>query len=335
LLLKAVSALKKPAPLPVPQALIQFINDGSKFIVAGHKEPDGDCVGSQLALCSFLRRLGKKALACSAGPFKRAEILPYAGNFSAAPGPDELTGARVIVTDCSELARTGDLMPLLEGLPLAVIDHHATNRRNGAADYLDIHAASVTCMVTRLIEAFGQTPGEEEAGLLFLGLCTDTGFFRHTEAGDAETFSLAARLIEAGASPKKTFLAMNGNRSLDSRILMGLVLARTKAYYGGRLLVSSETYEETQRLGLEGRDSDNLYQLLQSVRGVEGIMIVRQETPLRCTVGLRSRDALDVSRIAEKYGGGGHKNAAGASIDGLIDDVILKLLAEFEGFFSL
>ncbi|MDR0389594.1 MAG: bifunctional oligoribonuclease/PAP phosphatase NrnA [Spirochaetaceae bacterium] len=327
--------MKNTRSTAVPQTLIKFIREGGKFIVAGHKEPDGDCVGSQLALCSFLRRLGKEAEACSAGPFKRAEILPYAGRFSAAPGADKLQDARVIVTDCSDLERTGDLLPFLEGLPLAVIDHHATNKSSGEADYLDIHAPSVTFMITKLIEAFGETPSKEEAELLFFGLCTDTGFFRHTDEGGAETFYRAAQLIEAGASPKKAFLAINGNRSLDSRILMGHVLTRVSAHYDGRLLVSSETYEETQRLGLEGRDSDNLYQLLQSVKGIEAIMIVRQESPDRCTVGLRSRDAVDVSRIAKKYGGGGHKNASGLSIDGVIDEVLPMLTAEFKSAFCL
>jgi phosphoesterase RecJ-like protein len=254
--------------------------------------------------------------------------------FRTALSPHEREGRRVIVTDCSDLDRTGDLKPLLEGLPLAIIDHHATNLGEEGADYLDKHAPSVTFMVLALIDALGEKPSREEAELLFFGLCTDTGFFRHVDAGAAETFYRAARLIEAGASPKKAFQAMYGGRSLDSRILMGLVLSRLSAHYGGRLLVSAETYEETRRFGLEGRDSDNLYQLLQSVRGVEAIMIVRQESPERCTLGLRSRDAIDVSRIAKKYGGGGHKNAAGLSIDGVIDDVLPRFIAEFEECFT-
>jgi phosphoesterase RecJ-like protein len=188
-------------------------------------------------------------------------------------------------------------------------------------------------MITKLIAAFGETPSKEEAELLFLGLCTDTGFFRHTEAGEAETFYYAAQLIEAGASPKKAFLAINGNKTLDSRILIGRVLSGVSAYYGGRLLAGSESYEDIQRYGLQGRDSDSLYQLLQSVKGVEAIVIVRQESPGCCTVGLRSRDTVDVSRIAEKYGGGGHKNAAGANINGVIAEVLPMLVAEFNDSF--
>jgi phosphoesterase RecJ-like protein len=187
-------------------------------------------------------------------------------------------------------------------------------------------------MILALIEALDEKTSKEEAELLFFGLCTDTGFFRHVEAGAGETFACAARLIEAGASPKAAFQAMYGGRSLDSRILMGLVLSKVTAHYGGRLLVSTETYEETQRFGLEGRDSDNLYQLLQSVKGVEAIMIVRQESPGRCTLGFRSRDTVDVSRIAQKYGGGGHKNAAGLGIDGVIADIVPRFIAEFKDY---
>jgi phosphoesterase RecJ-like protein len=322
----------------VPGELIQFIKTGSKFLVAGHKEPDGDCVGSQLALCSVLRRLGKEALPCSAGPFKRTEVMPYAGLFTPAPGEKEREKARVIVVDCSAGHRTGDLAPYLEGLPAAVIDHHATGDHPASSGekpvFLDPAAPSVSFMILLLIEALGLSPVREEAELLFFGLCTDTGFFRHVDEGGADTFAAASRLIRAGASPKKTFQAMNGGKSLNSRILMGILLTRAESHFDGRLILSFEKYDETQRFGLEGRDSDNLYQLLQSVAGVEAIVIIRQETAENCTVGFRSRDSIDVAAIAAGFGGGGHKNAAGLSINGLIEDLRPKILAAFEKAFS-
>jgi phosphoesterase RecJ-like protein len=321
----------------VPQELIQFINGGSKFLVAGHKEPDGDCVGSQLALCSVLRRLGKKALPCSAGPFKRTEVRPYADRFTAAPGERDRENARVIVVDCSAPHRTGDLAPFLEGLPAAVIDHHTTGDYPAPSAenpvFLDSSAPSVTFLILHLIEALGQSPSQEEAELLFFGLCTDTGFFRHVDQGGAETFAAATRLVQAGANPKKTFQAIQGGKSLESRILMGIILARSESFFQGRLIFSFEGYEETRRFGLEGRDSDNLYQLLQSIAGVEAIAIVRQETPESCTVGLRSRDTLDVAAIAAAFGGGGHKNAAGFSANTTIEELRPKILAAFEKAF--
>jgi phosphoesterase RecJ-like protein len=185
-------------------------------------------------------------------------------------------------------------------------------------------------MILDVIEALGLNLAEEEAKLLFFGLCTDTGFFRHVDERGAETFTCAARLIRAGASPKKTFEAIHGGKKLGSRILLGLILSRAESYYEGKLILSTEAYEETQRFGLEGRDSDTLYQLIQSIAGVEAIAIIRQENPEKCTVGLRSRDRVNVARIAAKFGGGGHKNAAGFSAGGVIEKLRPALIAAFQ-----
>ncbi|MDR1862548.1 MAG: bifunctional oligoribonuclease/PAP phosphatase NrnA [Treponema sp.] len=324
----------------VPPRLVDFIREGTKFLIVGHKEPDGDCVGSQLALVSVLRRMGKEALPCSAGPFKRTEVKPYEGFFISSPGEEERSGSRVIVTDCSSLERTGDLAPLLKGLPLAVIDHHGTGEFASAGAsgpvYIAGGAPSVTLLILRLIEALGMPLERPEAELLLFGLCTDTGFFRHVDKSGAAAFDAAARMVRAGASPKQAFLSINGGKSLDSRILMGRILQRTEAHYGGRLLLSTEEYEETQRYGLEGRDSDALYQLLQSVEGMEAVVLVRQEKPdpPQCTVGLRSRSWVDVAAIAGSFGGGGHKNAAGVSVNALIADLKPKILEAFKPVFA-
>ena len=240
---------------PVPAELVDFIRGGEKFIVAGHKEPDGDCVGSQLALCSALRRLGKAAVPCSAGPFKRTEVMPYEGRFTAVPDAQTKNGARVIVVDCAKAERTGDLAKHLEGLPVAVIDHHAAGDNFCPAPhspvFLDSGAPSVTVMILSLIEALGLSPAAEEAELLLFGLCTDTGFFRHLDSGSADVFSAAAKLASAGASPKAAFQAINGGKSLNSRLLLGNVLSRAQALFDGRLVLSFETLEDVRLLGLE------------------------------------------------------------------------------------
>jgi phosphoesterase RecJ-like protein len=323
--------------VPVPQKLLDFIREGVKFLVVGHKEPDGDCVGSQLALSSALGRLGKKAVPCSAGPFKRTEVVPYGDSFLAVPGEKEREGARVILLDCSSSSRTGDIEESIKGLPLAIVDHHAAGQdlveMRHALIYLDAEAPSVTFMVMDIIEALGLKLTREEAELLFFGLCTDTGFFRHVDSQGAETFEYAARLIRAGANPKNAFHAINGGKSLESRKLMGIELFRSETHFDGKLILTFEKYEETRQFGLEGRDSDNLYQLLQSIRGVEAVAIIRQETPEKCTLGFRSRDKVDVARIALVFDGGGHKNAAGANADGTIEEIRPRVLKAFESVF--
>ncbi|MDR0587143.1 MAG: bifunctional oligoribonuclease/PAP phosphatase NrnA [Treponema sp.] len=317
---------------PVPPVLLRFIQEGQSFVVVGHKEPDGDCVGSQLVIASVLNRLGKKALPCSAGPFKRPEVKSFEGRFFPFPVDIPRERIRVIVMDCSSLDRVGDLP--LGGLPLASVDHHASASPSGEAVYLDAKAPSVTYMVLNIIAALGLSPTPEEAELLLFGLCTDTGFFRHVDETGPETFDAVSKLVRAGASPKRVFAVINGGKSLESRILTGLVLSRTRAFFGGKLLLSFEEYEDVLRYGGESRDSDTIYQLLMSVEGAEAAVLVRQEKPENCTIGLRSRDRIDVASIASSFGGGGHKNAAGASIDGKIAAIEQKLLDAFAPVFT-
>ena len=321
---------------PVPGELLQFIKEGGKFIVAGHHEPDGDCVGSQLALVSVLRRMGKEAIPCSAGPFKRTEIKSYEHLFTLTPCDESIkAAARVIIVDCSTTDRLGDLAPFLEGLPAAIIDHHGSSqeRPEGGLVYVDAQALSTTFLVLNVITALGLELLPQEAELLFFGLCTDTGFFRHVDGGGAGTFQAAAALIRAGANPKAAFAAMYGGKSLGSRKLIGHILLRAEPLFDGKLILSSEEYEETCLFGLEGRDSDMLYQLLQSVDGVQAMVIIRQESPGYCTVGFRSRDSVDVGSIAQSFGGGGHKNAAGLYIAGTIAELKPKIIKAFENVF--
>jgi len=325
--------------IPVPGELIRFIKSGKKFFVIGHKDPDGDCVGSQLALCSALRRLGKEAAACSQGPFNRPEISRYAPLLSSSFDEKEKNAdIKIIIVDCSEVERVGDLRQLIEGLPMAVIDHHATADHAPSVQgpvYIDPSSPSCTILVGAVIEELGLTITKEEAELLFFGLCTDTGFFRYLdEEKGAYAFEAAVKLTNAGANPKNTFMTVNGGKSFNSRVLLGNILSRAQTFFDGRLILGYETLEETERLGKEGRDSDSLYQLLQSVTGIEAIVIIRQETAENCTVGFRSIDKIDVSAIAACFGGGGHKNAAGLSIKGSISDIKPKIMEAFAKVFS-
>ena len=316
-----------------PEDLVQFIRAGSKFIIAGHKEPDGDCVGSQLALRSVLLRLGKEAVACSAGPFKRAELREYAGQFTACPTEEEKKDAKVIVVDCSGMARTGSLQEMLEELPCAVIDHHAAVTHppstRQAPVYVDANAPSCALLIEKLITSLGLEMTEEEAVLLLLGLCTDTGFFRHLTEKNAAVFEAAARMVRCGASPKSVYNVMNGGKSFNSRILLGHILSRTESHFDGKLMVSHETLEEFSTFGFEGRDSDSLNKMLLSIEGVQAVVIIRQERADNCTVSLRSVEKVDVAQIAASLGGGGHRNASGLTMQGNISSVKQIMLEHF------
>jgi len=324
--------------LEVPKELVDFIKTGSKFIIAGHKEPDGDCVGSQLALRSAIARLGKQAVVCSAGPFKRTELRDYAELFVSIPQIEEKSGVKAIIIDCSGKERTGDIQEFLESFPCAVIDHHAavTHPPSTVQEpvYVDANSPSCALLIDKLIAALGLELTEEEASLLLFGICTDTGFFRHLHEKNAAVFEAAARMIRHGASPKKIFSTINGGKSLSSRILMGHILSRTESYFDGRLMLSYETLEEFKTFGFEGRDSDSLNQMLTAIKGVEAIVIIRQESDTNCTVSLRSVDKINVAQIAAEFGGGGHKNASGLAMNGDISSVKEKMLEAFSKVYN-
>jgi phosphoesterase RecJ-like protein len=315
-----------------PASLLAFIREHDKFIVAGHEEPDADCIGSQLVVASMLERLGKKVLLRSSGPFRKTEVIPYEKLFSNSLSKADKEGAVAIVVDCSSPERTGRIGKALAGLSLAVIDHHAVGKKEDGEEcaYVEPYAPSTTVLILSIFEALALELTKDEARLLFLGLCTDTGFFRHVDTNGEAVFSVATKLAAAGASPKEAFNVINGGKTLSSRRLLGLVLGRAESFFDGKLLISWEEFDETEKYGVKNRDSDTLYQLLMSVGGVEAVAVIRQSLPEQCAIGLRSRDAVDVAKIAAVFGGGGHKNAAGVYIKGRIADLRPRVVSEFE-----
>lgn len=308
-----------------------FIDSHGFFYVIGHKEPDGDAVFSALSMKDLLEKKGKEAQLLSAGPFKRTEIRNMEGLFSNSarvlPG-EERKKAALVVLDCSESSRFGEIGGDISGLDTYVIDHHRTSEAGGNS-IIDPTSPATACLVQQLYEKIAGEIPAEVAGWLFFGLSTDTGYFRFLNSDSAEVFRQAARLVDAGASPRRTHDEMSGGKAYSTRKLLGLMLARAERKFANRLIVTYETQEDTKRLGQEGRDSDALYSLLLSVEGVEAVLFVRQESDEKCTAGFRSRDKIDVSAIAAKFGGGGHKNAAGLSVEGKLDDVISMICEEF------
>jgi len=320
---------------PAPKSLLEFVEGHDCFYILGHREPDGDCIGSQLALASMLQSMGKRVHVLSSGPFNRIEILPFEARFkSEVPAERDFERTAALVLDCSSLSRIGNIAERMPDIPVAFIDHHATAGVPGPYDWLDESAPAVSAMILLLMEAMNHAPTKEEAELLFFGLSTDTGFFRHLDEHSSETFRIAARLVDAGVSPKRVFMAINGGRTLASRRMLGELLLRIQPYYEGRLLVSWVTIDDQQKYGMSSRDSDLLYQLMMGIVDCEVCFVVKQETDDMCTVGLRSRDSVNVAKIAEKYGGGGHRLAAGLSMNGKVNQVVHTLVDAFSSVFS-
>lgn len=312
-----------------------FIDSHRNFIIAGHKEPDGDCVSSSLGVAELLKKLDKKVLTINAGPFKRTELKKFEHKFfnrikNTLFRPE--TG--LIIVDCSEYSRIGDIDERLETLDTFIIDHHKTAAPDLKNAIIDPTAPAAACIVQQLYEEIAGKPDKKTAETLFFGLSTDTGFFRFLDTEQAETFNAAARLVEYGANPRETYDEITGGKPYSTRKLLGVLLTKAETFFNGRLVITIENLEDTRKYGLEGRDSDSLYQLLLSCANVQAVVFLREESEQTCTIGFRSRNDIDVSSVASIFGGGGHKNAAGACTEGIPEEIHHRIVQEFEKIFN-
>jgi phosphoesterase RecJ-like protein len=315
-------------PYRPPGDVVSFIKRYQKYLLFGHIEPDGDCVASQLALGSFLKRRGKQVSMFSEGPFDRPEIEPFEDRFRKSVEAADLEGApATVILDCSTPDRVGEIGRSIRGLPVLVIDHHASGEVFGDARWVAPQAPSVTYLIQRLIEEVEDRPTPEEAEMLLFGLARDTGFFRHLVENSGFVFEAVARLVDLGASPRKTYRMIHSGWELAKAKLLALSIQRVERELGGRVLVTCQTLEDLRSLGANAaRGSDEVYRILQAVRGVEMVAFIQEEKGGRCSVGLRSNGGWDVGSLARSMGGGGHVLAAGYSAAGGIAATREKLL---------
>lgn len=316
-------------------SLKDFIQNHNNFLIIGHKEPDGDCIASCIGLAHIVKHFNKPYTLLSAGPFKRHEIKPYESQFSTSVDfmdTQERKNTGLIITDCSELSRLGDIDFDFKGLDTFIIDHHKTSDiPQGALGYINGEAPAAAYLVQLFYEALIGPLPKKLASIIFFGICTDTGFFRFLNSSEvaADLLNAVARLNTYGADPRKTYNEINNGKPWNTRKLLGTLLTRAEQYLSGKLIITYETLEDTHKLGTEGRDSDALYQLLLSTKDVKAAVFLRQDTPSTCTGGFRSLDDVDVSLVASKFGGGGHKNASGMSCEGRIETLIPSIVKEF------
>ena len=315
------------------QEFKDFISNHQYFYVIGHKEPDGDCIASCLGIADILKKSNKEYKLLSAGPFKRPEIKKFEKQFSNKTDfldNKDRKNTGFIILDCSELSRLGEIDGDLSDLDIFVIDHHKTsNLPENAKGFIDPEAPACAYLVQIFYEKIlGKIP-LKLANILFFGLSTDTGYFRFLSQDSAEVFMAAARLVSYGVEPRMIYNEINSGKPYSTRQLLGVLLSKAERYLDGKLVITYETLEDTKKYGSEGRDSDALYQLLLSSQDVEAAVFLRQDTISTCTGGFRSVDKIDVSQVAAKFGGGGHKNASGMSTDGKIENLIPLIVKEF------
>ncbi len=318
--------------MPIDWApFVEIVRSRQRFLLTTHVRPDGDGLGSMLALADVLSRQGKTArlVVASSLPPRYDFLDPgrLVRRFEP-PGDDCRDAEAVIVLDTGAWGQLGDFGTFLRSLavPKVVIDHHLTQDDLGAVRLVDVTAEATGRLVFEATAALGGPLSAAAAHALFVAVAMDTGWFRHPNTTPA-TFSLAARLQEAGARPTDAYEQLFERGTLGRLRLTGLVLQRLTTAQGGKVAFTEIHKGDYAATGALPQDSEDLINYTRSLDGVEVGLFFMEQPRGGVKVSFRSRSRIDVARIAATFGGGGHRLASGATLPDPLDEARTRVLA--------
>jgi len=304
-------------------AILKVFRQGKRFLVCSHSWPDGDAVGSMLAVGMLLKQMGKHV------DLVTADRIP--ANCCTLPGADAIRSAvrvhgsydAAIVLECDSLARAK--LHGLEDFFLINIDHHVSGRAFAQLNWIDSKATSVGEMIYRLAGAARVTVTPEMATCLYATVLTDTAGFSFGSI-QASTFALARDLALAGADPIRIAQDVCFSTSTSKMLLLGAALGNLKRE--GPLVWLWVTQDDMVRTGAVEEDCEGIVNFAVCISGVEAAVFLRELPEGRIRLSLRSKGKANVAAIAERLGGGGHENLAGGIVDGPLASAISRILAE-------
>ena len=310
---------------------VDLVRRHRSFLLTTHVRPDGDALGSMLALADTLTSMGKTVhmTVASELPPRYDFLDPTHRVKRYSPPGNEYRGVEAVaVLDTGTWTQLGDFGDLLRTLqvPRIVIDHHLTQDDLGATRLVDTTAEATGRLIYEAILALGQKPSPAAAHSLFVALAMDTGWFRHQNTR-AATLELAARLVEAGARPTAAYEMLNEQGTLGRLRLVGLVLSRIQTACDGKVCFTELHRNDYEATGAVPQDSEDMINYTRSVVGVQVGLFFMEQPRGGVKVSFRSREGVDVSRVAEQFGGGGHRLASGATLDTSLEEAKRLVLA--------
>ena len=315
--------------MTTPEEIAEALRGCRHVLLLNHVSPDGDCLGSTLAMARALWRRGQAATVGSAdGVPGIYRFLPGADCIRRAV-PTDATYDAVVFMECSTPDRAGALAERAASIPLCVnIDHHVSNAGYGQIVYYDASAAAVAELVYPIVRILSPALDRETATCLLCGLLTDTGSFRYAAVTE-RTLRIAADLVALGASPAEVHAEVYENRPVTALRLLGLALSRLQVSRDGRVAWTVVTQAMLGESGATMEESEGIVGTLRELGGVH-VAVLFKEDPDGIRVSLRARDGVHANVIAEAFGGGGHAAAAGFTGRGSLDDVIGRTLEVIE-----
>jgi bifunctional oligoribonuclease and PAP phosphatase NrnA len=308
-------------------AFLKEIQGASSIVIGTHLNPDGDALGSALALSHYLDSLGvANEVVCHHAPPRNLEFLPGASRIRQVPLQEKHDLG--IVVDLDSLERLGSTEIFFAQCPRTVfIDHHVPHNAPGDLRIVDTAAPATAVILTRLFNELGVTITPEIATCLLTGIVTDTGSFRFRNT-TPEALSLSAALLEQGGDINKVSEEIFQSRPLAGARLLGFTLERLELACKERLCWSVLTNDIFEQTGARDEDTEGFVNELLSITTVQIAVLFREPKPGKVRCSLRSRGNYDVAAVARMFGGGGHRNAAGCTFDDSVDVAVSKLIAE-------
>jgi bifunctional oligoribonuclease and PAP phosphatase NrnA len=297
------------------------VDAATHVMLTTHVRPDGDALGSELAFRRLLLAKGKRVSIFNPGTTPpRYQFLDPSGEVirflsTTTPQPPA-TPDLLVVLDTGTWSQLPGLKPLFDAsnAPKVVVDHHQTQDDLGALRIVDVKQAACGMLVYQAFKEFDVPIDEEAAEALFIAVATDTGWMHHPNAGP-EVFNALAEFVGSGAKPNRIYRSLYETNSLARLRLLGRVLDKIKLLQGGSLATVSVTQTDIADVGAHPMDTEDFIVYLMSLDGVESaVLFIEQKDRQTTKVSFRSRGTIDCSKLAERFAGGGHKPAAGATI---------------------
>jgi phosphoesterase RecJ-like protein len=310
---------------------VELVRTHQRFLITTHVRPDPDGLGSQMGLAHALEAMGKEVrLVISSNWPPRYDFLDPTRRIKRfeLPGAEYRDADVIVVLDTGTWNQLGDFGAFLKTMtvPKVVIDHHLSQDDLGALRLLDTSAEATGRLIYEAVEALGQKLSPPAADALFAALATDTGWFRHPNTTPA-TFALAEKLTRDGARPTILYDLIYENGTLPRMKLMGLVMSRLRLIEDGRVALTEVRLSDYAETGAIPQDTEDMVNCTRSVAGVEVGLFFLEQPAGGVKVSFRSRQRIDVAKIAEQFGGGGHRLASGATLAATLADAQARVLA--------
>ena len=313
--------------------LADLIETHDRFLVTTHVRPDGDALGSEVGMAGLLRQKGKDVRVVNSSPTPpRYDFLDPDGtlfeHFGAQVEPAALADREVLVIlDLSSWGQLGDMAGFVRDFAgkRVVIDHHVSQDDLGATFLKDSTAEATGALIVNAVRALGGSFTPEVATGLLTAIAMDTGWFRHPNT-TPKTLRTAADLVASGAAIDAIYRQLFERNTLGRLRLMGETLASLQIDCGGSVAYATVTRAGLARAGAVPQDTEDLIDFTVSMSGVEVGMIFLEQLKGGVKVSFRSRHGLDVAALASRFGGGGHRAAAGAMLDEPIAESVKRVL---------